>query len=277
MVSTLKKIRRMIVISRRDLRQRFRINKTVVKLLGYAFSVNPNSVDIITTTKCNSMCYDCSQNCRQAPAQESISLQQVDKFIEESIKLKKKWKKIVVSGGESILDANCLDILDKLRDYRDKENPKTKIVLLTNGRGEQVLNALKKVPKDIEIFSSNKTSSYIPQFISINAAPIDFPEYRNANFANGCRLMKQCGGALNRNGFYCCSTAGAIDRVMGFDLGLKTINASDQDFRKQANALCRYCGNFLYSGYKNERGFQTKSWKKALAKYKREKPRLKQY
>lgn len=266
-----------MIVRYRDLKQRFRTNKNVTRFLGYAFWVNPNIVEILVTTKCNSLCYDCSQNCRQAPANESISLEQVDKFVNESVKLNKKWKKILVSGGESILDENCIDVLNRLRNYRDKHSPKTTIVLLTNGRGNRVLNALKKVPDDIEIFSTNKRSSYNPWFKSINAAPIDCNKYRNADFANGCRLMSNSGGGLSRNGYYCCSTASAIDRVMGFNLGLKTINASDRDFRKQTNVLCRYCGFFLHSNYKNKPGFQTKSWEKALADYKKKKPVLDKY
>lgn len=277
MLKYLKKIRRFFIISYRDLRQKFRINKTVTKFLGYAFKVNKHRLDIITTARCNSMCYDCSQNCRQAPSGDKMSLKQINKFVRESKQLNKKWKMIVISGGESILEPDFFDMLDVILKYKNQFSPKTKIRLLTNGRGKQVQELLNKVPNTVEIVSTNKTSAINPAFISINAAPIDMPEYKNADFRNGCRLIRQCGPGLSRTGFYCCSTASAIDRVMGFNLGLKSINASDQDYRKQLDVLCRYCGNFLYAGYKNKPGYQTSSWKKAFIKYKTTKPKLSEY
>lgn len=265
------------MISYRDLRQRFRINRNITKYLGYAFKVNAKRLDIITTAHCNSMCYDCSQNCRQAPSREKMNLEQIKKFILESNKLNKRWKMIIISGGESILEPDFFDLLNALLRYRKQYSPKTKIRLLTNGRGKTVQELLSKVPSEVEVVNTNKTSSINPTFISINAAPKDMPGYEKADFRNGCRLIRQCGGGLTKNGFYCCSTAGAIDRVMGFNLGLKSINANDEDFRKQLNTLCQYCGNFLYSNYKNKPGFQTKSWKKAFASYKVKKPKLSEY
>jgi len=84
--------------------------------------------------------------------------------------------------------------------------------------------------------------------------------------------MSNSGGGLSRNGYYCCSTASAIDRVMGFNLGLKTINASDRDFRKQTNVLCRYCGFFYIAITKTNLVFRPNPGKKLWQTTKRKNP-----
>jgi hypothetical protein len=205
--------------------------------------------------------------CRQAPSIERISTGQVKKFIKESIKANRKWKKIVISGGESILEDNCLEILDLLLEYQKKHNPRVKLVLLTNNRGNKVQELLKQVPKGIEVLGSNKTSSFNPSFVSINAAPCDNPKYKNANYEAGCRLTHDCGGAINKNGYYVCSTASAIDRVLKLNLAKKSLPEPNEQFLKQRQMLCRYCGYFLHSDNYLEKGYQSKSWQKTIRAY----------
>lgn len=222
----------------------------------------------MTTARCNSMCHDCSQMCRQAPSNNKISTAQVKQFIKESIKANRKWKKIVVSGGESILEDNCLEILDLLLEYRKKHNHRVKLVLLTNSRGKRVKELVTRVPKGIKIISSHKTSSYNPTFVSINAAPCDNPKYKNANYKAGCRLTRYCGGAFNEQGYYVCSTASAIDRVLGLNLAQKSLPEPNEQFLTQREILCRYCGYFLHSDNYLEVDYRSKSWQKALEAYK---------
>jgi hypothetical protein len=205
--------------------------------------------------------------CRQAPAKKRISEKHVKEVIRDSIKRGHKWKRIVVSGGESILEDNFFKILELVRKYRAEYSPKTKLVVLTNGRGDRVKELLKKVPKDVTIINSNKTSSYSPHFISINAAPIDNPKFKSANFKAGCRITSKFGITRNWNGYYCCATGSAIDRVMKFNLGRKNFPEDNDNFEDQKDMLCRYCGSFLSCDYRNEKGYQSKSWKKAFAKY----------
>jgi len=259
MIAIAKRTRRRILFFIRDAKQGLIANSALGKRLHLKWKTNHDILDLITTSGCNSMCFDCSQMCRQAPARERITLDQVKKMITESIKAKRKWKKIVVSGGESTLEDNFFKILELLREYRQKHNKRVKLVLLTNGRGEKVKKILKSVPQDIRVLNSKKTGSYHPAFISINAAPIDHPLFQNANFKAGCRLTRQCGGALNWNGYYCCSTASAIDRIMGFGMGRKKLPPRSEQFLDQKDVLCRFCGNFLSCDYKKEKGYQSKS------------------
>ena len=277
MIKMLKLIRRRIIIFIRDVRQALVANSFIGSVFKINWSTSQNKIDLLTTSFCNSMCFDCSQMCRQAPANELTTTSQVKKFIGELVQLGKKPKKIIISGGESILQGNIFEIMDLLRQYRDSYNQKLRLVLLTNGRGPKVKRLLTKVPKDIKIINSKKTSSYNPSFISINAAPIDNPKFKKARFEAGCRLTKHCGMAINWNGYYCCATAASIDRVLGLDLALKKYPQIDKSFENQKKILCRYCGNFLSCDYRRGKGYSSESWKKIFKNFKTRKPKLKRY
>lgn len=270
MLSIIKGIRRALLVFYRNSLQKIITNSTIGKFLKLKWKTNHQVIDLVTTSRCNSMCYDCSQMCRQAPAKDRMSTDQVKKFIKESVENKKKWKKIVITGGESILEDNFFEILEVLREYRANHNKILELVLLTNGRGNRVKELIKRVPQDIKVFSTNKTSSFQPNFISINSAPIDDNKHKLANFKAGCRFTKQCGMSLNWNGYYCCSTAGAIDRVLGLDLSRKKMPELSDNFEDQKDALCRYCGFFLSCNYRRGKGYYSPSWAKALNRYKKQ-------
>jgi hypothetical protein len=71
---------------------------------------------------------------------------------------------------------------------------------------------------------------------------------------------------------------GAIDRVFGFNVGRKSFPKKDDSMRDQMDLLCRYCGSFLYKGYRNNKpGTQSKSLKRQFKKYKRNKPKMTLY
>jgi hypothetical protein len=47
------------------------------------------------------------------------------------------------------------------------------------------------------------------------------------------------------NGYYHCSNAGGIDRVLGLDIGLKNLPSMESLWwKKQMSELCKYCGHF---------------------------------
>jgi len=71
--------------------------------------------------------------------------------------------------------------------------------------------------------------------------------------------------------------AGAIDRTSGFNIGRKKLPADDDEMRDQLDKLCRYCGFFLYSGYRRKPGYNSKTWKKQFEIYKQKKPKLDLY
>jgi hypothetical protein len=207
--------------------------------------------------------------CRQAPSKEGLSLAQVDKFIKQSIENRIKWKKITLFGGEPSLSPNLIKIIKKLNEYLNY-SPKTKLLLLTNGWGN-VDQRLKNIPENVEIISTKKTGPVSSVHRSVNIAPVDRKEYKNADFRNGCHVLRY-GLTLSQFGYYPCSTCFAIDRTMGLNLGQKELPRDN--FRSVLHKSCRYCGFFLYSNFRNKPGTMSLTWKKVLKKYKQKRPEM---
>lgn len=276
-IKPLKKAARWSYFFLKDNWHRFRINPRVTKILGYAYRSDPNKVDLITTYHCNLKCYDCSQMCRQAPSREKMTIEQVKRFISESKKAGKKWGRITVYGGESTLEPETMGMFRLLLKYKRDFSPKSEIKIITNGVGKKVQDEIKKLPEGIIIQNNKKTSQIHGYFISINAAPRDRKRYKDADFRNGCLVLNQCGKSLTKHGYYACPNAGSIDRIMGFNLGRKTLPEDKDSMREQLEKLCPYCGLFLFEDYRKKPGYWSKSWKKAFANYQKKKPKLDLY
>jgi len=213
----------------------------------------------------------------QLPANDDLSLSQITHFIKESIENNKKWRLIYVMGGEVTLRPDFLRILSLLIDYKKNYSPGTTIMVLTNGYGPQVNSVLAKIPPEVEIYNDRKTSSFNKKHICFTKAPVDCKGYRNADFACGCLRTSACGICLNKYGYYPCNMAAHIDRVFGFNLGLKKLPATDSEMVKLLELFCRYCGGFLYSGYRMPAGFMSPTWESRLQSYKNARPNLTEY
>lgn len=178
----------------------------------------------------------------QAPSKESLSVEQIKKFISESIAYNKKWKHIRILGGEPTLHKDIFEIIDILIDYKKSYSRFTKLQLVTNGNGNAVKAILEKIPDEVEIENSIKTSNIQPQFSAVNNAPID--NNINSDFSKGCWIPSVCGMALDMHGYYPCTVAAAIDRVFGFDIGQKSLEKCDEQLTEALSKLCKNCGHF---------------------------------
>lgn len=271
------------------------------------FLCSYNRIEIIISYLCNLRCINCDAMVSQAPSKDSMSVEQIQKFVQESIEKKIFWKHIRILGGEPTLHKDLLIFLDLLRNYRDQHSPETKIQLVTNGYAPISRKVIAQLPADIEVENSNKTGSFQPQFALINNAPVDSEEHRGGDFSKGCWIPSLCGIALDMHGYYPCSAAAAFDRVAGFDLGKKEMPRYG-DLEKLFNSFCRMCGHFadkinLYAkeditteaqkdefevihkehfpeSYKDNNFSETvysPTWQKIMDKYRAKKPVLSRY
>ncbi len=242
-------------------------------------------IQIEITIACNLLCWNCDRSCTQAPSNESMSVEQVEKFVNESLELDWKWENIGLIGGEPTLHPRLFDILEIFKKYRDV-NPDCQIGVMTNGYGRKVNEVISRLPDWVYIDNSYKTSK-INLHYTINVASIDLEEYKDADFTVGCGLPKRCGIGLNRYGYYACCPGANCDRVFGFDIGLKSLSdVNDEAFKKQRNILCRYCGYFKYKNLDKEavavgeivyETRMSKTWEKVYGEYKKQKPLLHLY
>jgi len=217
------------------------------KIRSKAFQIwylpNHSLVGLTLTYYCNLKCYNCSVSSRQAPGEDNMTEEQVKKFINESIKAGRKWKRIYLIGGEPTLHPKILAILNLLLEYKRDFSPVTEITIVTNGFGSQVNQLLSRVPKDISIFNSYK-KSVIQNFCPFNMAPLDLEEYKEMDFSKGCSIASYCGIGLNTYGYYPCSVAAGMDRVLGFNLGKKVLPSIKDTMKNDFSIFCRYCGFF---------------------------------
>ncbi|MBW2996481.1 radical SAM protein [Candidatus Woesearchaeota archaeon] len=251
-------------------------------MLHKSFTPNKNAVEIELVSFCNLNCLNCDRSCRQAPSKEYMSLEQTKKFVDESIKLNWDWKYIGLLGGEPTLHPELFDILKIIKKYKDF-NPESDIQIVTNGYGDQVNGILSDLPEWIHIRNENKKDS-VQLFSSYNVAPTDLKEYKNVDFSTGCSVTQSCGLGLTRYGYYPCGAGASVDRIFGFDIGIKKLSEIDNlKLKTQSKLLCSYCGHFKdtpgnsskKNWIKKERISQT--WKEAYENYKKKKPKLTLY
>ena len=213
-----------------------------------------------------------------------ISPNQIDKFVNESISNKVKWEKIGVLGGEPMLHPDILEILSALVFYKETCSPGSLIEITTSGYGSEVKKAIAAIPKEVVVNNTNKKQAYQEKFEPFNLAPVDQWKFCLSDYRNGCSTTKDCGLGLNTYGYYPSGPASAIDRVMGFDIGLKHLPRSHDKLFPQMEQLCQYCGHFCSRHFIPKEQRETivgspmsKSWEHAYAAFQRMKPELTKY
>ena len=118
-------------------------------------------------------------------------------------------------------------------------------------------------------------------FEPFNLAPRDKKKNFFTNFLNCCWISSYCGIGLNKFGYYPCATAGGIDRVAGYDIGLKNLPLDRKLLYKQAKILCALCGHFTFRKFRpiNKRTPvlgepKSKAWINIYQKYEKNIPKL---
>ena len=189
-----------------------------------------------------------------------------------------EWRRIMLAGGEPTLHPEFDHVLAALTPYK-KIHPECEVRVLTNGCGEQVRGVLSSLPEWVTVGNSEKTSGK-QRFQTFNVAPIDIDALRTDDFSRGCFIVEYCGLALTRYGYYCCAPASAVDRVFGFDVGLKSLfSVTDAALKNQLTRLCRCCGHYKENYKEAWSSIQetSPSWRDAVERYRKEPPRLTLY
>src|SRR5262249_10986164 len=162
-------------------------------LLGPRHRRHRRRLEIDVTWACNLDCDNCNRSCAQAPTAERMTLEQIRRFVAETIARGVSWERIRLLGGEPTLHPEFAAIVDVLRAYRDVHSPGRRLEVSTNGHGPRVRAALDRLPADVVVVDTAKQSRVQPRFKTFNVAPQDLPGYRRADFRNGCWIIEQCG------------------------------------------------------------------------------------
>lgn len=248
-----------------DVYQFIRCQSPIVRYLGPQYQRSREFVEIDITYKCNLKCDNCNRSCSQAPETIEMPVSMIKTFLWESVEKNLQWKRIRILGGEPTLHSRIFDVIDILRDYRSMYNPSVKLVLGTNYFGKTVLNVLEKIPNDINLQSTLKTSSE-NLFRPFNVAPVDTWFNRFSDYSTGCRIISDCGLGLTPSGYYMCAVAGGIDRIFQYNLGRKNLPDFSDTMTDQMSAFCRLCGHFGFQ-WPVKRQKTSRSWEEAYASF----------
>jgi hypothetical protein len=194
--------------------------KFVTVLTGPFYERSRYQIEIDITYACNLKCFNCNRSCGLAPSDDRLSLEQIPKFLRESTAKGIHWESIRILGGEPTLHPEFLQIIDELIAFKDSQCPAVVIEIVTNGFGKKVNDVIKKLSSKVVVDNTAK-KSIEQEFIRFNLAPKDFVRYRFADYSSGCWVPQDCGIGLSPYGYYPCTVAAAIDRVLGFDIRKK--------------------------------------------------------
>lgn len=221
-----------------------RAMKWATQLLGPQYERSRNRIEIDITYRCNLRCLNCNRSINTAPSNQSMTVGQIQQFIDDSVAVGKAWKSIRILGGEPTLHPEFRTIISMLRDYRSRHNEGCSIEVVSNGHGPSVQAQLDWLPPDVFIENTAKQSNVTPFFRPFSDAPVDDKRYDSADYRNGCQVISSCGMGLGPTGYFQCTVAAGIDRVMGMGIGRTRLPEDTDDMHDQMLATCRLCGRF---------------------------------
>ncbi len=215
-----------------------------IKFLGER---NKLIVDLDITTKCNLTCANCSRFSNLSSTWIEMGMKDIWKFATENQHYGKSLT-VKVIGGEPTVHPLIDDIILRL----DKV---FHVVLVTNG----VKNYTP--PVDICIEDSAKWVGISPGFWSTCDAPKDDKTFDDEDYSFGCDNATACGNLYTMDGYYPCTIAGSIDRMLRepggprehmLSLGKATLDEATTNDNKDLvfNKLCNYCGFYKRMGFK---------------------------
>ena len=227
-------------------RARFRARIWQALRSGPPFRSRLDRIIIDLTHECDLTCLDCNRSCGagQAPAVERIGLDQVRRFVDESLGAGKRWRRIMLEGGEPTLHPQLEGIIEELMRYRRHAHADCEIELCTNGHGPRAAQALRRLPRGVRVKNSAKTAGPAQGHFAFNVAPRDLAEFAGSDYSQGCYIHRIFGLGLTRSGYYPHPVCAGIDRVFGFDIGLKRLPSCAGEMAAQMLRLCPLCGHF---------------------------------
>lgn len=250
----------------------WRVQPAVTRLLGPQFRRNRHRIGIGITYACNLRCHNCDESSAQAPADTQMTVEQIQRFADESAAAGYRWDLIEIAGGEPTMHKDLLRILDVLREYRDRHSPHTVIKVLTNGAGDKVKQVVSQIPRDILVLNSQKEGKRQIELkhATFNVAPEEIGQYKNADFRNACEWTEKCGTGLGPTGYYHCPVAAGMDRIFGWNAGRPSLPSMDDSMEDLAERFCQKCGYFLRQvEYKQalDKPLMSPVWQNAYADY----------
>jgi len=239
-------------------------------------------VELQINTACDLDCFGCDRF-SDVITDPNMTLAQVQEFVDESLDLGWEWERIRLLGGEPTLHPQFESMLAELLRYR-KHFPNVFLQVLTNGRGKSEKYRDLCQRHHVSLHAEAKTPGVTPQwFTNTRIAPVD--RWPDIGAADPCGIfgVRGCGLGLTRHGYFLDGAGASVARVAGFDVGVMHLKDVTMDaMLAQAKVVCRVCGHWYEGGLRPPPVTSTgevtgKFWTETLAKFHREKPKLRIY
>lgn len=206
------------------------------------------ALELDITYVCNMACLQCNRGLGVLPGKDSVSVDQIKKLLDQLLEMDRPFHDIRILGGEPTLHPHLHEILDLLYEYKNKVEGCV-VTLWSHGYGKKVQHNLTLLPDWLEVQISPKMPRVGGEgFEAFLAAPIDYKDQHDENYAKGCTYIGagKCGVGFTPYGIYACPVQGAIDRLINLDIGIKDASEiSTETFIMQCEKLCGYCGHYL--------------------------------
>lgn len=241
-----------------------------------AYTTNIYKLEIDITFNCSLRCLNCDRGLSIINHSKNTDMQieQITKFISESINCNHLWERIRIMGGEPTLHPDFESIINLFADYKEKYNKEVELIVSTNGFSKITISKIEWVKKNypnIIIENSNKKGNEQKDFHLIHMAPSDIHRGDDSEYNYlGCWATEACAISLNYSGFYCCAVAGMIARVFNYDIGIKSVEKlSINEFEKTFNQVCSKCGRYheIKVDNSNIMMIMSETWENAVINY----------
>jgi len=213
---------------------------------AYMGKRNDLIVELDITTKCNLSCPNCVRFSNFHSTWKALDMVAIYDFVAKNKKYGKNLT-VKIIGGEPTIHPNITEILTLL-------NEDFHLMIATNGINKWV------PPFDMVVENSAKERGVLPEFHPTCDAPLDDIKYRYEDFSFGCDTAYTCMNVCTSEGYYPCTVAGSIDRMLrlsgGPREGLQPLATTslmecitlDNKVKVFSN-ICKYCGFYKKMGY----------------------------
>ncbi len=232
---------------------------------------NIKVLEIDITHNCTLQCLNCDRGLSLLPGNKAaiMELDQIRRFIDQTITNEHPWEQIRIMGGEPTIHRDFDEIVHVMSAYKKEYNTSLRLIVSSNGYTpftKKKLAWLEQNYPEIIIENTSKTDNYQKGFNMIHYAICDIhnnPDYEY----KGCWATEACAIGLNASGFYCCAVGGAIDKFFKYNIGIKDLaDVNVENLSKMFNPLCSKCGRYqqMQVDNNNIEVVVSKTWKDCL-------------
>ncbi len=201
-------------------------------------------VEIEICSHCDCACWGCDRLVDVCPT-TPMTVEQVRRFVAESLEMDWGWERIHVLGGEPTLHREFREVIESLLVYK-KQYPDVLLRVISNGHGKLSTHRDWLAGVGVQVSVETKKQGYTPDwFANTRLAPVD--EDSSYNPVPPCAIfgVKGCGLGLTKHGFFLCGAGASIARVIGADIGVMQLkDVTYAAMLKQAEGLCHLCGHW---------------------------------